>query len=415
MSNALAIATVSEALRGFLAANLLPEITFAVDVTARKPFTEPPTDPTISVFCYQVTPNPAQRNRDAPTRSADGTLLTRPRAALDLHYLISCYGNEAELVPQRLLGAVVRAMYVQPVLARADIENAVAGKVFLRGSDLAAAPDRVRFTPSTLDIDDQYKLWTMLSQTPYALSVCYQASLVFIEGRTGAPPGKPVRRRTITAVPGGRPVVDRVLSRPRATPDADPVEGPVPKENDLLVEGDGLSASAVTVRLGPVDVPVAADRVSDARLIVRPPDDLPAGVHPLRVLQDVAVGPATTLAKVLQSNVIAFVRMPRVTATQPGARALVVTLDLPVGDEQRVQLLLDELNPPAGRAARRYRFDAPFPLPGARPAEQVTVPLTVMKAGTYLVRVQVDGAQSPFERDADARITGPAETLPEVV
>ena len=413
MSNALAIATVTEALRGFLAANLLPEINFAVDVTARKPFSEPPTDPTISVFCYQVTPNPAQRNRDAPTRTADGTLLTRPRAALDVHYLISCYGNETEVVPQKLLGAVVRSLYVQPVLARADIE-AAAAQPFLRGSDLAAAPDAVRFTPSTLDIDDQYKLWTMLSQTPYALSVCYQASLVFIEGRTGAPPGKPVERRTVTVLPGGRPIVDRVLSRPRATPDATPVEGPAPRDNDLVIEGNSLAADTVFARLGPVDVEVLADGVTDTRVLVRPPDDLPAGVHPLRVLQNVAVDPTTTLIKVLQSNVVPFVRVPRVTATATAPKALTITLDLPVGNEQRVQLLLDELGSPAGRAPRAYQFDAAFPLPDARPSEQVTVPLGPMAAGTYLVRVQVDGAQSPIARDAAGQITGPAKTLPEV-
>ncbi|WP_199512589.1 DUF4255 domain-containing protein [Nucisporomicrobium flavum] len=413
MSNALAIATVTEALRRFLANNLLPEITPAVDVTARKPFTEPPTDPTISVFCYQVTPNPAQRNRDAPTRTADGTLITRPRAALDLHYLISCYGDETDLMPQKLLGAVIRALYVQPVLARADIEDAAA-QAFLRGSDLAAAPDRVRFTPSTLDIDDQYKLWTMLSQTPYALSACYQASLVFIEGRTGAPPGKPVERRTVTALPGGRPVIDRVLSRPRATPEATPVEGPAPRENDLVIEGSSLAADAVFARLGTADVEVPAARVTDTRMLVRPPDDLPAGVHPLRVLQSVAVDTGITLAKVLQSNVVPFVRVARVTGTAAGAGELRITLDLPVGAEQRVQLLLDELEPPDGRAPRAYQFDAPFPLPGARPPEQVTVPLGPMAAGTYLIRVQVDGAQSPIARNASGQVTGPAETLPEV-
>ncbi|GGK74500.1 DUF4255 domain-containing protein [Mangrovihabitans endophyticus] len=413
MSNALAVATVTEALRGFLAANLLPEITFAVDVTARKPFTEPPTDPTISVFCYQVTPNPAQRNRDAPTRTADGVLLTRPRAALDLHYLISCYGNETEVVPQKLLGAVIRALYVQPVLARADIETA-ATQPFLRGSDLAAAPDRVRFTPSTLDIDDQYKLWTMLSQTPYALSVCYQASLVFIEGRTGAPPGKPVERRTVTVLPGGRPSVERVLSRPRDNPDAPPVEGPAPRDNDLVIEGNALAADAVFARLGPVDVAVPADAVTDTRILVRPPDDLPPGVHPLRVLQNVAADQTTTLVKVLQSNVAPFVRMPRVTATENAPKALTISLDLPVGAEQRVQLLLDEFGSPAERAPRAYQFDAPFPLSDARPPEQVTVPLGPMAAGTYLVRVQVDGAQSPIVRDAAGQITGPVTTLPEV-
>jgi len=103
-----------------------------------------------------------------------------------------------------------------------------------------------------------------------------------------------------------------------------------------------------------------------------------------------------------------------VTATATAPKALTITLDLPVGNEQRVQLLLDELGSPAGRAPRAYQFDAAFPLPDARPSEQVTVPLGPMAAGTYLVRVQVDGAQSPIARDAAGQITGPAKTLPEV-
>jgi hypothetical protein len=204
MSNYLAIATVTEALRHFIERDLQPEIGFDVRVRAQKPPTEPPADPTITVFCYQVSPNPALRNRDAPTRAADGSLLSRSQAVLDLHYLISFYGDEALLQPQRMLGAVVRGLYEWPILSDPDLASA-AGQPFLIGSDLPSAPDRVRFTPTHLDIDDSYKLWTMLSQTPFALSLTYQASVVAIDGRNVPPAGKPVLERTVRAVPNGRP------------------------------------------------------------------------------------------------------------------------------------------------------------------------------------------------------------------
>ncbi len=207
MSNFLAVATVTEALRHFIERNLQPEVGFAVSVRAQKPPTEPFPDATITVFCYQVSPDPAQRSRDAPTRASDGTLLTRPRSVLDLHYLISFYGDETLLQPQRMLGMVVRGLHEWPVLSDADIAFA-ASQTFLVGTDLPAAVDRVRFTPTHLDIDDSYKLWTMLSQTPFALSLTYQASVVAIDGRNVPDPGRPVLERTVRALPNGRPAAD---------------------------------------------------------------------------------------------------------------------------------------------------------------------------------------------------------------
>lgn len=202
MSNALAVATVTEALRQLIAQSLAPDIPFAVDVAARKPPTDPPLDPTITVFLYQVTPNAALRNLDAPTRAADGTLLTQPGAALDLHYLISFYGEEAELVPQRLLGCVVRTLHETPVLPQELIATA-AQQPYLSGSDLAAAQQRVRFTPTALDIDDTSKLWGMLyqNQTPYALSLVYQGIAVVVDGLGTPVTVKQVKTRTVRVTP----------------------------------------------------------------------------------------------------------------------------------------------------------------------------------------------------------------------
>ncbi|WP_064456225.1 DUF4255 domain-containing protein [Streptomyces hygroscopicus] len=204
MSNGLAFATVTQALALLIANNLRPEIDIAVTVDTRRPPVEPPTEPTINVFLYQVTPNASMRATDLPTRASDGTLLKRPAAAMDLHYLISAYGEESELVGQRLIGSVVRILHEIPVLPKDVIEEA-ARRPYLTGSDLAESVQRVRFTPTQMDVDETSKLWGMLYQTPYVLSVCYQGSLVLVEGRERPVPAKRVERHTVRAVPFGAP------------------------------------------------------------------------------------------------------------------------------------------------------------------------------------------------------------------
>jgi hypothetical protein len=204
MSNALAIAHVTQALALLIETNLPPDIDIAVKVEPRKPPADPPAEPTITVFLYQVTPNTSQRNTDLPTRAADGTLVRRAAAPLDLHYLISAYGEEAELVGQRLIGSVVRTLHEIPVLPK-DIIELAGERAHLSGSNLAEAAQRVRFTPTVMDIDETSKLWGMLHQTPYTLSVVYQAALVFIDGREVPVPGKPVERPEVRVLPFGAP------------------------------------------------------------------------------------------------------------------------------------------------------------------------------------------------------------------
>ncbi|MBG0856533.1 DUF4255 domain-containing protein [Streptomyces spinoverrucosus] len=205
MSNALAIAHVTQALALLIENNIGPETDLGVKVEARRPPAEPSVDqPTISVFLYQVTPNVSQRNNDLPTRAGDGTLVKRPAAALDLHYLISAYGDENELVGQRLIGSVVRTLHEIPILPK-DIIEIAGEKPWLAGSDLAEAAQRVRFTPTVMDIDETSKLWGMLHQTPYALSVVYQAALVLIDGREIPAPRKPVERADVRVLPFGAP------------------------------------------------------------------------------------------------------------------------------------------------------------------------------------------------------------------
>lgn len=229
MSNALAIAHVSQALALLIESHLRPEIDMGVKVEPRKPPAEPPADPTVSVFLYQVTPNTSQRNNDLPTRASDGALVRRASAALDLHYVISAYGDETELVGQRLIGSVVRTLHETPILPQ-DIIELAGERPYLTGSNLAEAAQRVRFTPMVMDVDETSKLWGMLYQTPYALSVVYQASLVFIDGRETPVPAKRVERSEVRVLPFG-------------APGAPVPPGPAPRTDDPSGGSDGPDGS----------------------------------------------------------------------------------------------------------------------------------------------------------------------------
>lgn len=133
----------------------------------------------------------------------------------------------------------------------------------------------------------------------------------------------------------------------------------------------------------------------------------------------------------VESNVAAFVLRPRietisVTNVQGGGNNLrsanvYVAVKPAVGHTQRVVLLLNELiphptSPPetTDSTPRSYSFNA-FPMamlspPG--PTEDITIPISGVKAGTYLARVQVDGAESPLGTDAGGRYDSPKVLIP---
>lgn len=194
MSNALAIATVTTALAQ-IARTAVQSIVNGADVVTVKP--DPNTTPAhrVHLFLYQVTFNASLRNNDLPMRSADGKVISRPVAALDLHYLLSFFGNEAELESQRMLCAVVRDLNTQSILTRPMIQNAINSQSFLSGSNLTDAIELVKITPSNMSLEEMSKLWSVFFQTPYSLSVAYQASVVLIESDIMADAALPVLKR----------------------------------------------------------------------------------------------------------------------------------------------------------------------------------------------------------------------------
>jgi hypothetical protein len=144
----------------------------------------------------------------------------------------------------------------------------------------------------------------------------------------------------------------------------------------------------------------------------------------VQVVQYRLMGTPETPHTGVSSNVAAFVLRPRVTSvtafTQPGSgpNLLSGTVNLqvtpPVGREQRVLLLLNEFDPPADRPPFAYSFEAPSPYQLIQPPQtppptdgDFGVPIRDVQTGTYLVRVQVDGAESPLETDAGGKYDTP--------
>ena len=216
MSNHLAIATVTAGLRQTLSAAVGSAVPGAAVTTSLPdaPAQNQP-DPRVNLFLYQVTPNAARRNGDLPARNASGTLVQRTSVALDLHYLLTFYGDETQLEPQRLLGAVVRTLHSQPVLSRPIIQSTITSPTFafLATSDLGSASEPVRFTPAALALEELSKLWSVFLQTPYRLSIAYQGTVVCIEPDDSPSPALPVRARNLYAVPFRQPVIEQVLSQ----------------------------------------------------------------------------------------------------------------------------------------------------------------------------------------------------------
>jgi hypothetical protein len=420
MSNALAIATVTAVLRRTLLEAVQADIP-AADVTMVRP-AAPTTGgmPSVGVniFLYEVAPNPAWRNADLPTRTSGGNLVRRPQTALDLHYVFSFFGDDGDLEPQRLLGIVARTLHARPLITQAMIDATIADATlpFLAASDLADQLELVRLCPLGLSLEDISKLWSMFFQTPYALSIAYRAGAVLIETDDDTRDALPVRDYVVRAVTIRRPTIVRVVSR-------DGIDRPIVAGGAVAILGDLLRTDDITqttVELG--GQAAVIQQPGQHRIEALLPAGLGAGLQPARVHHTVLLGQPAVPHRGFSSNLGAFVLQPRFATTTTGAFDITVSNVQGSGSAPRSadvavrvvplvgegqQVLLEMLTTPAG--VTRHTFPAP-----ARNAatDLITFAISGVTAGNYLVRVRIDGADSPLEVDASGQPTAPLVTIP---
>ncbi len=401
MSNFLAIATVTAALQQLLQTPVHTAVSGA-NVGFSRPDSSGSGGPGVNVYLYQVTPNAAYRNADLPTRRADGTLLQKPQAALDLHYLFTFQGKDDLLEPQRMLGVVTSTLNDQPLLSAQNIQAAIASKTYLSSSDLANQVESVRFTPTALTLEEFSKLWSAFFQVEYSLSVAYQASVVLLESDRTPQEALPVQSRNVYVAPFRSPTITRIISQAGAGQ-------PILASSTLVIEGRNLMGAVTLVRIGNVTVTPAT--VTDKAIVMPVPANAPAGLLGVQVIQSTMMGTPPLPHSGVQSNVAALVLQPVITSQNATANQVSITVSPTVQVGQRATLLLNEatLPPPVTPAA--YSFSLP-PLSAATAALNFTTS-GVQGGGTvYFVRVTVDGAESPVDFDPNSSTFGPTVTVP---
>ena len=331
----------------------------------------------INLFLYRTSIDAAWRNQDLPP--ARPGELSQPPLPLVLSYLMTAYGeDDDEILAHQLLGLGMQVLNDQPVLAPSAIAQA------LSGTGLETQPDPVWITPHPIPMDEISRLWTTFS-TGYRISVSYDASVVLIDNSQPLTAPLPVLARS--AGDRGPFATARVAPFVQAALLPGGLPGARPGDTITLT---GLNLAGVTqiqvsgpALSGPRVLTTSAS--SDQAVTVQLPADspLPAGIAAVNAQLTAADG--STLA----SNSVPLALVPVLTNNAPlsatladGAATVQVTCSPPVLATQTVQLVLND------------QVVAGPPATGTESRSSLSFALQGFTAGSYLVRLRVDGQDS---------------------
>ena len=299
MSNFLSVAAVTAALRLQLQGQLDIDVSGAT-ATVQRPDEIDANGGTngthVNIYLYQVVPNAALRNHDLPARRADASLAQRPRAALDLHYLLTFHGDDTAYLPQRMLGSIVRFLHANPILTRRAVHDAVSATNEIALCDLEGESELVRFTPLPMSLEELSKLWSVFFQTRYMLSVAYAASVVLLEGTEAPLQAKPVERSNIVVDQFALPVIDTV------TPPAASIG------DTLVIRGRNLRGDVTQVRIG--KELLAPSKIANDAVEVIVTNAVAEGVQRLQIVQSVLVEPNEPRAGFESNTVPVTIEVP---------------------------------------------------------------------------------------------------------
>ena len=255
MSSPYALAAVTAVLRSrltiSLAASGVPSSVGGVSVTALTPdriLTGAQEGNSINLFLHHVSRNQGWANVGPPPRSEGGDLVANPPLGVDLHYVVSAYGQDP-LTAEILLGHVVTAFHDEPVLTRGAIQRALTPNppdpsvpAALGSSRLADQVESLRVTATTPGTEEVARVWAAF-QAPYRPSVFYDVSVVLLDGMARATSAFPVRMVGVGTTDVVTPEIDDVVAQ--GAPGA-----PIDVDATLVVTGSALAGPGVRVRLG---------------------------------------------------------------------------------------------------------------------------------------------------------------------
>jgi hypothetical protein len=411
MSNYLAIAAVTSTFNQWLSQKAASVLDGA-KTTIGRPKEGTPLG--INIFLYQVTYNADHRNDDFPTRRAgDATLSQRPQAALDLYYLLTFYGSEKDLEPQILLGSTISVLHAQPVVTqemlRREIKRRTDADVgdILADYEVSGQIQSITFTPLSFGMEEFAKLWSVLYQIPYTLSVAYKASAVFVEAEVTPRKALPVRRPDIYVLPFRRPVIEKITSA-----DGDTV--PIVYDSTIVITGRQLKGEPTRVNIGGVEVTLdpadTVNTVTDSQIMLSlgsalfTGKALRAGIQGVFILHPVMMGDPKVEHYGFESNIKPLVLSPTITNTNIVGTDLTIQINPKVGKTQKVIAFLNEYDSPSP-TPRAYSLKAPdnngITSDIETETDAITFSIEDVEPGDYLLRIQVDGAESPLQVNAD--------------
>jgi hypothetical protein len=388
MSNPLGIAAVTATLSNLLAKGIRADPELADAVVTMQPVdrARPATTTTnqLNVFLYHILPNAALRNMDMPPRVRNGET-AMPPLALNLYYLITAYGRDNDAggpFSHRLLGRAMSVLADHPVLGPDEIRLALAG------NDLWSQIERIRITQQPLPQDELSKLWTGF-QTGFRLSMAYEIAVVLIDSGLPARTPLPVLSRG-QGDAGVKVLVSTAPPYPNLTGLTLPNRQSSAAPGDTItLTGSLLTGSQLKVNFtnptlpNPITVPVT-QAASDTQVSIKIPDDPAnwvAGYYTVTLTISQAGQPDCT------TNATSLAIAPVITskAVRKAKGVATVTLESKpqIRPGQRVALLLGGQEIDAGDVSKQSSRTV------------VNVPSSVMP-GTYLVRLRVDGVDSPI-------------------
>lgn len=387
MSNALAIAAVTATLRNM--------IELAINDEGGIPGTTVTTNPPdkarvgdtnqMNLFLYHTGINASWRNQTIPQQVKGGET-GLPPLGLDLYYLLTAYGqNNDDLISHQLLAKAMQFFHDNAVLSPSMLQLSLAG------SDLYKQVERIRITLQPLTIDEMSKLWTTF-QTQYRISTAYQVSVVLIESAKPVKTALPVLTRGSNDT-GYQALANLLPPYPQLTSiKQEKGDQPAAQLGDTLVlRGFNLDGDSAVIRFMNPHLPAAILRdpepggtANEVHVII-PDDPLTwvAGFYTIAI--------EVTKAKIKRvTNELTYALAPKMTNTpvnnvqRDGNSTATLTIQCTpqVQPDQRVALLLDDLDIPAQ--------------PHAIPTATLQVIVKNASAGSYRVRLRVDGVDSLF-------------------
>lgn len=281
----------------------------------------------VNLFLYQVAPDAAWRNQDVPTQVKPGEHAA-PLLALRLGYLITAFGDQDDdRLAHQMLASVMLKFHSEPILPRTGSGNVITN------SNLAKQFESVRLTLQPMSLDEMSKLWSGF-QSPYRLSVAYEASVVLIDSGRPTRSAPPVLSRGDDRDSGFN--ADAVVAEPRIMGFRLPrAQAGVRPGDELVINGENLDSTDVVLEFRhqrfaqPIIVRAGIQHISTEEVrwtVLDDPVHWPAGLYVVAACRIVPAARPGDPERFFTTDPMPFALLPEIVVEPAAARPMLTVV-----------------------------------------------------------------------------------------